>query len=49
MSVSLTVNVLLALAAFIIGVMSAMGKAPLWLAVILLAVMELLKVLPGGH
>lgn len=44
----LTVFVLLAIAAFIVTVASAIGKAPLWVAVLLLAVIELLRVLPRG-
>ncbi len=44
----LTVFLILALAAFIITIASAMGKAPLWVAVIILCLIELLRVLPLG-
>lgn len=50
MTVQLTVMLLLALAAFIVTVMSACGKAPLWVAVLILTVIEMIRVLPlGGH
>ena len=42
----LTVTVLLLLAAFVCTIASAMGKCPLWVAVLLLVVLELLRVLP---
>jgi len=42
----LTVTFLLALAAFIVAIASAMGKAPLWVAVLLLCLIELLRVVP---
>lgn len=42
----LTVALLLALAAFVVTVGAAMNRAPLWVAVILLAIAELLHVLP---
>lgn len=42
----MTVTVILALAALIIAIMSAIGKAPLWVAVILLAIIELLEHIP---
>jgi hypothetical protein len=47
----ITVILLLAAAALIIGIYSAMKKAPdiLYLAVILLALAELLRQLPTGH
>jgi len=41
-----SVLVLLVLAAFVAAVASAMNKAPLWVAVILLCVVELIHVLP---
>jgi len=44
----LTVFVFLAIAAIIVTIASAMGKAPLWVAVILLCLIELLRVLPLG-
>jgi len=44
----LTVFLILAIAAFIVTVASAMGKAPLWVAVIILCLIELLRVLPLG-
>jgi hypothetical protein len=42
----LSVTLLLVLAAFGLTIASAMGKAPLWTAVVLLCLMELLRVLP---
>jgi len=42
----LTVTLLLVLAAFALTIASAMGRAPLWAAVVLLCLMELLRVLP---
>jgi len=42
----LTVFLLLALVAFIITIASAMGKAPLWIAVLLLCIIELLREIP---
>lgn len=44
-----TVFLILALAAFIVTILSAMGKCPLWIAVVLLCVIELLRALPLGH
>ena len=44
----LTVFAILAIAAFIIAIASAIGKAPLWVAVILLAIIEVLRILPLG-
>ncbi len=38
----------LAIAAFIVTIWSAIGKCPLWVAVLLLCVIELLRVLPRG-
>ena len=43
-----TVFIFLAVAAFIVTVASAIGKAPLWVGVILLCLIELLRVLPKG-
>ena len=45
----LTVFILLAVAAFVVAIVHAMGKAPLWPAVLLLAVAELLRALPPGR
>lgn len=41
-----TVTFLLVLAAFVVTISSAMGKAPLWVAVLLLVLVELLRVIP---
>ena len=40
----LTLDVLLLVTAFIVTIVSAMGKAPLWVAVLLVVLFELLKV-----
>ena len=45
----LTVFLLLALAAFGVTIASAMGKAPLWVAVLLLTIIELARHLPMGR
>jgi len=45
----LTVILLLVLAAFVVVIASAMGKAPLWVAVLLLVVVHLLTSLPLGR
>lgn len=42
----LTVMLLLVLAAFVCTVASAIGKCPLWIAVLFLVVIHLLGVLP---
>lgn len=42
----LTVVLLLALTAFVVTIMAAMNRAPLWPAVLLLAVIVLLTSLP---
>jgi hypothetical protein len=44
----LTVILILALCAFLVTIAAAAGKAPLWIAVMLLCVIELLRVLPLG-
>lgn len=44
----LTVAIVLAVVAFAVAILSAMGKAPLWAAVIILCVCELLRALPAG-
>jgi len=45
----LTVFVLLGVLALILTVASATGHAPLWAAVVLLCVLELLRALPLGR
>ncbi len=45
----MTVIGLLVLAAFVCTIASALNKCPLWVAVLLLCVIELLRVLPLGH
>jgi len=42
----LTIALLLALAAFIATIASALGRAPLWVAVLLLSLLALLQVVP---
>ena len=42
----MTIALLLVLAAFVVTIASAIGKAPLWVAVLLLVVVHLLGVLP---
>lgn len=42
----LTVTLILVVAALIVAILSAMGKAPLWVAVILIAIVQALQVLP---
>lgn len=42
----LTVSLILVLAALLTAIASAMGKCPLWVAVILLALAALLPLLP---
>jgi len=49
MSVQVTVMVLMVLAAFITAIVAAMGKCPLWVSVILLCIIELIRVVPGGR
>ena len=44
----LTVFLVLILTAFILTVVAAAGRVPLWAAVVLLCVIELLRVLPLG-
>jgi hypothetical protein len=44
----ITVFFILALAAFISTIASAMGKCPLWVAVIIICLIELVRVLPLG-
>jgi hypothetical protein len=45
----LTVIGIIVVAAFIVTIVSAIGRCPLWVAVILLCVVELLRVLPIGR
>ena len=45
----LTVIGLLVLAAFIVTIAAAMSKAPLWVSVLLLCLVELLRILPLGR
>jgi len=42
----MTVMIILVLGALVAAIVSAMGKAPLWVAVILLAIAMALQVLP---
>ena len=42
----ITVTFLLVLAAFIVTIAAAMNRAPLWVAVLLLVVIELLRLVP---
>lgn len=42
----LSVSLLLILAAFVVTILAAIGKAPLWVAVLLVCVVLLLGVLP---
>jgi hypothetical protein len=42
----LTITLLLVLAAFVVTVAASIGKAPLWIAVLLLVLLELLHVVP---
>jgi hypothetical protein len=44
----LTVALLLAIAALLCAIAAAIGKAPLWVAVVLLAILETLRTLPLG-
>lgn len=44
----LTVFIVLIVTAFLVTIFSAAGKVPLWVAVVLLCVIELLRVLPLG-
>ena len=42
----LTVSLVLVLAAFFVTVAAALGRAPLWVAVIILVLLHMLAVLP---
>lgn len=44
-----TVFVILALCAFVLAIVSAVGRVPLWIAVVVLALIELLRALPLGR
>lgn len=44
----LTVSFFLLVAAFVCAIVLAIGKCPLWVAVVLLCVLGLLQVLPVG-
>ena len=45
----LTVMLILAIAAFISCLVAAWGKVPLWVAVLLLCIIELLRAMPLGR
>lgn len=45
----LTVLGFLIIAAFICAIVAAIGKAPLWISVVLLCIVELLRILPMGR
>jgi hypothetical protein len=45
----LTVLLLVSIAAFIVTIASALNKAPLWIAVLLLTILALLQSLPLGR
>lgn len=42
----MTLTLLLVLSAFVVTIASAIGKAPLWVAVFLLVLIHLIQVLP---
>ena len=42
----LTVMIVLVIAAFIVTIMASMSKAPLWVAVLILCLIELIRILP---
>jgi hypothetical protein len=44
----ITLALVLAIAALVCAVAAGLGKAPLWVAVVLLAILETLRVLPIG-
>jgi len=44
----LTVFLLLAIAAFVCTILNAIGKCPIWVAVVLLCLIELLRAVPLG-
>ena len=45
----LTILILLGVAAFLVTIVASLGRAPLWVAVLLLAIAELLRALPLGR
>jgi len=45
----ISVLLVLGLAAFIVTIMAAMNRTPLWIAVLVLTVIELLRALPLGR
>jgi hypothetical protein len=45
----LTVFAIIAVLALIAVILSAMGKAPIWVSVLLLCVLELVRALPLGR
>jgi hypothetical protein len=45
----LTVTIVLVAAAFLVTIISAFQPVPLWIAVLLLCIVELLRVLPIGR
>ena len=45
----LTVFIILAVTAFIVTVVAAMGRCPIWVAVLILCLIELLRALPLGR
>lgn len=44
-----TVFAILAVSALVVTILSGIGKAPLWVGVTLLCIIEVLRVLPLGH
>lgn len=44
----MTVILILVVAALISAIVSAIGKCPLWVSVILLCIVEALRVMPAG-
>ena len=45
----LTVFLVIALTAFVVTILDALGKAPLWIAVLLLCIIEMLRAIPLGR
>ena len=45
----LTVFVLLAIGAFVLTLLAAINRVPLWIAVVILCLIELLRALPLGR
>jgi hypothetical protein len=46
---TLSVSLVLVLAAFVLVVASAIGRAPLWIALLLVVLVQLLALLPPGR